>query len=501
MKRRWIGYAAWVLLALCLYFFENGTGTRAVLLCSLILPLIPLLRYAFFRPDHPAREESPRSLTVHAFIRKDSEEPGDIRLYVPGDPVRRIHWKLSAKRGELLVRDTEREPEPAEEEKTTVLPENGRKRKHAGLPAVYSAAGIVLCLILLLAVPEARRGAQALCNRIFAASEAVNSYAYQYFPVPEDQGVLAAAILLACAGVLAAVLTAVLRSRIFVLGLAAACTLFQVYFGLPFPAWMNIPLYALAGLLMMKRPREPGHIRAYCALILLVSALTALLLPGADAALEAASEHIRDKLAGAAGLVTDTITESPDGETETRHMHSRDPEYGIGEAETAQEFRLVTEEEQQISRPRWISWMRIVLMMLLAVAVMTLPFTPFLLLNARRRKAQEIRKTFVSGNVSEAVIYIFRQAGLWLEASGRGGGNLLYRDWTGRLKECMPEGYAEHFARCAADYEEAVYSCHAMPERKRQDALELLKETEAAVWGSADRKQRLYLKYWMCLCE
>ncbi len=501
MKRRWTGYAAWVLLALCLYFFENGTGTRAVLLCSLVLPLIPALRQAFFRPDRPAREESPGSLTVRAFVRKDSEEPGEIRLYVPGDPVRRIHWKLSAKRGKLLVRDTAAEPEAAEEEKTAVLPENGRKRKLTGLAAVYSAAGIVLCLILLLAVPEAGRGAQALCNRVFAASEAVNSYAYQYFPVPEDQGVLAAAILLACAAVLTAVLAAVLRSRLFVLGLAAVCTLFQVYFGLPFPAWINIPLCALAGLLMMKRPRESGFVRNYCALILLVSGLTVLLLPGADAPLEAASERVRDELARTAGRVMDTITESPDGETEARRLHSRSPEYGMGEAETAREFRLVTEEEEQISRPRWISWIRTVLMMLLAVALVTLPFTPFLLLDARRRKAREIRKAFASGNVSEAVGSIFRQAGLWLEASGRGGGNLLYRDWPDLLKKSMPEGYAERFARCAADYEEAVYSCHEMPERKRQDALALLKETEAAVWSAAGRKQRLYLKYWMCLCE
>ncbi|MBQ2463306.1 MAG: MarC family protein, partial [Clostridia bacterium] len=36
MKRR-IAYAAWLVLALCLYFFENNTGSRMVLLSSFVL--------------------------------------------------------------------------------------------------------------------------------------------------------------------------------------------------------------------------------------------------------------------------------------------------------------------------------------------------------------------------------------------------------------------------------------------------------------------------------
>ena len=179
MKRRWTGYAAWVLLAIFLYFFENGTGTRTVLLCSLFLPLIPPLRRAFFSPDDPDGETAPGPLTVRSFTRTDPDEPGEIRLYVPGDPVRRIHWKLSAKKGELLVRDTTSEPERTETEKESDRQDAGRKRKVLRPAAVFPAAGIAACLMLLLAVPELRHSAQALCNRIFAASEAVNSYAYQ----------------------------------------------------------------------------------------------------------------------------------------------------------------------------------------------------------------------------------------------------------------------------------------------------------------------------------
>ena len=44
MKKRCLGYAVWLLMAACLYFFENNTGTRVVLALSLAAPLVPALR-------------------------------------------------------------------------------------------------------------------------------------------------------------------------------------------------------------------------------------------------------------------------------------------------------------------------------------------------------------------------------------------------------------------------------------------------------------------------
>ena len=38
MIGRWIGYLCWLLAAAALYFFENNTGTRAVLLASTLIP-------------------------------------------------------------------------------------------------------------------------------------------------------------------------------------------------------------------------------------------------------------------------------------------------------------------------------------------------------------------------------------------------------------------------------------------------------------------------------
>ena len=501
MSRRRTGYAACLLLAACLYFFENNTGTRAVLICTALIPFIPPLRAAFFTPDGSGKEPPREALTVRSFTRRETDEPDGIRAYVPGDPVRLIHWKLSAKKGELLVRNMAVLPETAAEEARCLSMADGYKKRSFRRPAAWFAAGIALCAALLLLVPEARLGAQALCNRLFAASEAVNAYAYRRFPVPEQQNTLAASCLLLCAAGLLAALAATARSRLPALGVMAACTLFQVYFGLALPAWGNLLLFGLFGARMMSRPASRGNAAAYCALLLAVALAAALFLPGVDAATEAASESVRDRLSRMAEQITGAAREMPAGETETRRIHTRSMETGDREAGTDREFRLVTVEEEQISAPHWINWVKAIGMSVLAVAVVTLPFLPFAVLNARRRKARERREAFGSPDVREAVQAIFRQVILWLEAVKRGAGNRLYRDWPDVLPDGLPENYADRFARCAADYEESVYSDHEMTEEQRRNALALLEETRNAMWKAADRKQRLFLKYWMCLYE
>lgn len=501
MIRRRIGYAAWLLLAVCLYFFENNTGTRVVLFCSALVPFIPSLRSAFFSPDQAAKKEMPARMTVRTFVRQEPDEPDDIRPYIPGDPLQRIHWKLSAKKDELLVRNMTVPPEPAEEDKPGIHPKSTQNKKLAVHTALGLITGILLCGILLLVIPEARRGVQALCNRLFAASEAANPYVYRYFPVPENQSVVpASCLLLGMAGLLLA-LAVTVRSRLPAWEIMAAWVLFQVYFGLPFPAWINILCTGLFAVRMMKQPFQRASLAALCALILLSSALVLLFLPGVDAATEEASEKARDALAQISGRITGTLQETPDGDTETRHIHTRSMEAGELEAETEQEFRLETVEEEQISMPRWINWIKVVLLFILTVAVVILPFAPFMILNARKKKAREIQEAFGSPDIREAVQAIFRQVIRWLEATRHGAGNRLYRDWDECLPDILPDHYADCFTRCAADYEEAVYSDHAMTEEQRQNALNLLKATENALWKAADWKQRLYLKVWMCLYE
>ncbi len=497
MKKRYAWFAAWLMLASLLYFFENNTGTRIVLACSLLLPLVPVLRHGFFEKDTVSQQPRTILRTFRTFAGREEEDPGDVRAYLPGDPVNRIHWKLSAKRDELLVRERTMTRAAEEAEIKTVTETGqaaGRNTKKLS-PLICLSFFLLLSLILLFVIPSANQGMQALLNRLFDASEAVNAYAYDRFPVPADQPVAFTAVLLSVMGLSLLGITLLCGSRLPAMGIIAGCVLFQIYFGLAFPAWVNVPLFALFILRMLKRPWSRKAVLTAMGGICIVSLAVLLLYPGVDAATEAASETVRDRLNQAAQSLTGTIRELPAGENETRRVHTQSLRAGSREAQPDREYRLVTVEEEQISMPHWVSYLRIILLLLLMVALLILPFLPFVVLNQRRKKALDARKVFESENVSEAVFAVFQHVTAWLEAMNYGKGNALYAAWN---TELTPD-YAERFAACEKLFEEAAYSSHEMKEEDRQQVLALLNETEQVLQQRADWKQRLRLRYKECL--
>ena len=499
MRKRTLCHIIGLMLALCLYFFENNTGTRAVLCCMLLFPLLPFLRKMFLSPG-PAEAPMQQPVTVRNFSCREAEDSSDVRAYQQGDPFNRMHWKLSAKRKELLIRKTDLETVPEEISAKAAAPQGeigtGSIRKKRILICLSAMVLLLGCLFL---IPAARYGAQALCNRLFDASEQVNAYLYDRFPVPADQSVLLASVLLLLMLLLLITITLLSGSRLLAFFTAAGCAVFQMYFGLAFRSWLCIALFALLALWMLSRPLSRRNALSLLAAILAVALAITLIYPGVDAATEAASERVRDSLSRMSQQITGMVREVPEGENETRHTHTQSLTEGEGEADPEKEYRLETVEEEQISMPEWVSYLKIALLLLAAVLLMVLPFLPFLWLNAHRKKAQEARKVFASANVSEAICAIFRHVTAWLDAMGLGAGNLPYRNWAGYLPEGMQPGYDERFSQCAALFEEAAYSDHEMREDQRQEVLSLLDETEQALLARADWKQKLRLRYGDCL--
>lgn len=485
--RRW-GYAAWLLLAAALYLFENNAGTRIILACSALLPLVPGIRQGFFMPGQKA---APQAFFIPAPSWQMEEAPGDIRTYRPGDPVGSIHWKLSAKRDMMLVRQTAPEPQSVPGAKEISLPgKPGKSARRLPLCLVLLA---FLCMALLLAVPLANQGARALCNRLFAASEAANAYVYDRLPGAGERGVPLAGTLLILTGAALMAVTVLSGSRLLPLGVMAACTGFQVYFGLAFPGWINVPLYAALGLLAARNPRGRRDLFRAGAAVLAAAAVILLLWPGVDAATESASERLRDLLSPAAQSMAGTVLEAPESETEVRHTHNRSQLNGDQAARPLRGYRPVTREQRQVSKPHWINYLRIALLLLLAVAVVALPFLPFLLLNARRQRAQALQRAFQSEDIGAAVCAIFQQVAVRLEIMGYGDAGLPYRGWGKGLCPDLPQDYAGRFDACAALFEQAAYSAHPLAERQRRQALDLLEETRRLLWERADWKQRLRL--------
>ena len=88
MKRR-IAYAAWLVLALCLYFFENNTGSRMVLLSSFVLFVLPVTRQILFAPD----VYHPRQYAGQKHAAKAHTTVGQL-TYVPGADTSRVNQEL-----------------------------------------------------------------------------------------------------------------------------------------------------------------------------------------------------------------------------------------------------------------------------------------------------------------------------------------------------------------------------------------------------------------------
>ncbi len=165
MKRRYVGYAVWLILACLLYFFENNTGSRIVLVCSCLLPFVPLIRRSLFKKDAASQKAQAITQTIKTFASREEDDPGDVRAYLPGDPVNRIHWKLSAKRDELLVREQAKD-KTAEEAETKRVMEAGQSAAGSAkkLTFLIGFSIFLLSLILLVLIPSANQGRQAVLN-------------------------------------------------------------------------------------------------------------------------------------------------------------------------------------------------------------------------------------------------------------------------------------------------------------------------------------------------
>ena len=360
---------------------------------------------------------------------------------------------------------------------------------------------MAVSLSLLFFLPSARLSGMALCNQVFSASEKVNAYAYEYFKIPENQSTAMAWLLVAVFAAGYSGMTFTLRSRALLLLAAIAAALAQAYFGLSLPAWGNFALFSALGLglILFSVPKKSALPLASAAL--LIALLTAVIWPGVDAATETASEAVRDRLALVTWQEQSVTGENSDSAMETRHTNSRSLLTGEETAPQNRAYRLLTVEEQRISRPRLIDYVKIALLLLLSLAVVVLPFLPFLYGNARRKKAMEARALFQAEDPGEALRALFRCAAAYLENGGFGGGNRPYRQWPENWRDRLPEGYQKQFIACARLFEEAAYSDHPMTEAQREQVRLFFSETERIFFDEADWKEKLRLRYVKCLHE
>jgi len=367
--------------------------------------------------------------------------------------------------------------------------------------------GRVLLLVSLvlslgaMAFSSARDGAAVLANRLFDASEAVNAYAYDHFSVAEAASPRMALPWLALFG--GALCAFAARRWANAMALFFAIAFAEAYFGVTPPVWQNILLFALLALLLLREAISPNG-AALLAGAAAVALVVFLLAPRPNAAVEAYSEHLRDELGTLAFGAAQSMA-PPETETSPVHQESRQHEEEANADDAGetgrQEFERQTENEQEISLPRRIDYLRIALLLLAVVALLVVPFLPFLLVNRAKRLATERRAAFADADNAAAIRAMFAHTMRWLRAAGLKTENRPFAQCEEAVRQMTSDEYAAQYAEGAAIWQEAAYSEHAMNETQRAAIRALLDRTEETLYEQADRRTRLRLKYKDCLCE
>ena len=367
------------------------------------------------------------------------------------------------------------------------------------MTAALCLAAVVLVLLFFL--PAARESLKCLLNLLFTASEAVNTYVYDRFSVAADASPTLALLLLCGLIAVLLLLSFLRRSRIIPFLFALLLVFAEIWLGLTPPPLLNALLFALLMLLALRirDPRNAGAVLlASVAVFLCVSAA----FPGVNAALEERSELARDRLDVLEQRITGTYAEensAVQSAREENRLHEGGGADREDDTRNDRGYQHLYEQEQQISRPQRVRYLKILLLTLAILALLTLPFAPFLFFNAKRKRSLARRAAFASPDCAEAIRAMFLHLAAYLEACGMGAGNRSFSRWPELLSGHMSADYVRQYRRAAAIFSEAVYSTHPMTEAQRTDMEKILDETEHILYDEAGWKQKLRLKYVECL--
>ena len=286
-------------------------------------------------------------------------------------------------------------------------------------PVRLLALGVALSALgFLLLHPLSRNGIKLLVNRLFAASEAVQSYRYDYFSLAStDLSTLRLALL--PAGCLAGVYWGVCIVR----QPKAACLPFLglllafAYLGItPGELWLPAAGVFLFAAFLHSRSFLPVCLRllAFLSALLLGIAVMAV-FPGKHEALKQWEQSARDRLAlqtVAYGAQSDAQTQEEDPPEETRPFEELDPE---------------PEEDGPTA------WDRYSGILLTVILILLLLFLPAVWTDRLRKKRSVNRRGLTDSDKRIQTVSEFLYAVRWLNEAGLDPGNLPFSSYTSLL--------------------------------------------------------------------
>ena len=326
-----------------------------------------------------------------------------------------------------------------------LLPRSRKKTVEYGLPAA-------LAFWLVLRAGSVLDGAAGLANRLFARSEAVQAYAYDYFVT---RGTGGGETVLFCALALGWLCRRWGNGVLLALcGLWAGA---MAYFGVTPGPWI-LAAVLLCGLLTVLSPKGRLGWGVLAGLLVTLVTMACLnLAPEPIPAVSRLDETLRDGLALRSAAVERIPIPSQVPEPEhlpPDRVEQEQPDHGV-------QRRLVN-----------------VLFWVLAALTLLVLFVPAVIRDRAAKRAEANRADLRAEDPARAIRAMYLYAMRW------------------RALEPTPEPVPEEIYGI---WQEAAFSGHKMGEDQRQILRDYMETTAKAVWQRTDRRQRLRIRYRLCL--
>ena len=353
--------------------------------------------------------------------------------------------------------------------------------------ALRFAALAAVAAVLLLTRRDALDGVRLLLNRLFAASEARQTYTYEKFIVPAAAGVPEMQAALLPLGLLIGLLcglSARFRLRLVPTLLFALCALAAAWLGVsPGAGWYVLSAAALAlGFADGQGPYSAAAARSAAVLsaLLLICAAVFALFPGEDARLSAWDETMRDRLAMETVAYTDA---APSAAPQTVPAAQETKQFYRAE-ETAAD---TDGDEETLSLP---------LPLLLAILLTALLlFVPAVWSDRLKKRRAAHRAGLDDPDPGAAIRAAFLYAMRWLDAGGLRPGNRPYGDCAPEIGAAFTPELRAEFEQVLPIWREAAYSAHPMDGAQRDAMLRFMEHARSAAWDRLGRRDRLRIKY------
>lgn len=310
----------------------------------------------------------------------------------------------------------------------------------------------VVVLFLLIRFGTILDGFKLLANRMFQLSEQTQAYEYDYFSVDGDSAVEAVLLMAMVFGMFCSRWGNAVSLTLCGLWLAV-----MAYFGVtPEQHWF-LALLLAGSLALLPRNQKWFYALIAFALLLTIGFGCWKLAPQPNHTVSQWDEDLRDALAG-----------------NSMHYEQEPVPTDVPQPEIVPSPSIEQEQPDHGVQKKLIN----ILFITLSVVTLLLLFIPAVIKDRAAKRSEENRRPMRDKDPAKAIHAMYLYAGQWRKLS----------------KEQTPVP-----GEIYGIWQEAVFSDHEMTEKQCQMMRQYMKETAEAVWNQADKRERLYIQYRLCL--